>query len=353
LDCEMCFTQVGLELTRVTVVDVNHTVIYDEFVVPENPIVDYNTRYSGITAQTLEGITRDLSQVQREVLEFLFEETILVGHSLENDLLSLKIVHKRVIDTAVLYPHKNGDNFKFSLRFLAQKFLSKSIQENLEGHDSKEDASTALELVQFKLSAGEGFFHLDSDEDTESLFSRLRQHQKHCAFIAEQDLLNRHIFPNVKSFPISSDTEVKQQLLQRVHEENQFVCAQFVDLSHYYDALYGRNKKVENSEEVEAEDDGEEQSSPLPTIEETEEDKAEALEILKKLDQTVKDLHEALPANSVFFVAGLSGPTREVQRWQMKKNRGQSIGSWTDANDIEFERAVNIIRQGVFFSCVK
>jgi len=33
--------------------------------------------------------------------QLLSEKTIIVGHSLENDLRALKLVHKRVIDTAL------------------------------------------------------------------------------------------------------------------------------------------------------------------------------------------------------------------------------------------------------------
>ena len=44
--------------------------------------------------------------------ELLCEDTILIGHSLENDLRAMKLVHKKVIDSSVVYMRKNGTKFK-------------------------------------------------------------------------------------------------------------------------------------------------------------------------------------------------------------------------------------------------
>lgn len=89
---------------------------------------------------------------QEEFLKIVYEETILVGHSLENDLLALKISHSLVIDTAVLYKSPRG--YKIALRVLSEKFLSRSIQVSGNGHDSTEDAKAAMELALLKIRHG-------------------------------------------------------------------------------------------------------------------------------------------------------------------------------------------------------
>lgn len=66
--------------------------------------------------------------VQEKILEIIEAGTILVGHSLENDLRCLKIVHDRVIDTSIIYPHRQPP-YKCSLRNLVKKHLNKSIQQ--------------------------------------------------------------------------------------------------------------------------------------------------------------------------------------------------------------------------------
>lgn len=45
-------------------------------------------------------------------------ETILIGHALDNDLKTLRIIHHRCVDTVVLYPHSLGAPYRRALRDL-------------------------------------------------------------------------------------------------------------------------------------------------------------------------------------------------------------------------------------------
>lgn len=92
--------------------------------------------------------------LQEDFLRLVYKETILVGHSLENDLLALKIKHDLVIDTAILYRHPRGRSYKTALRVLTRKFLSREIQDSGNGHDSVEDARATMELALLKIKHG-------------------------------------------------------------------------------------------------------------------------------------------------------------------------------------------------------
>ncbi|CAL8306782.1 unnamed protein product [Lota lota] len=151
LDCEMCYTKQGLELTRVTVVNSELKVIYDTFVKPDSKVVDYNTRFSGVTEEDLDNTTITLRDVQAVLLSMFSAESILLGHSLESDLLTLKLIHSTVIDTAIVFPHRLGLPYKRALRNLMADHLKRIIQDNVDGHDSSEDARACMELMFWKL----------------------------------------------------------------------------------------------------------------------------------------------------------------------------------------------------------
>lgn len=72
-------------------VDGDGKLLYNSFVKPKNKIVNYATVYSGITEELLEPITTTLEDVQRKLAEIIDYNTVLVGHSLNCDLVVLKV----------------------------------------------------------------------------------------------------------------------------------------------------------------------------------------------------------------------------------------------------------------------
>ncbi|CAD8112194.1 unnamed protein product [Paramecium primaurelia] len=147
MDCEMVQTENRLELARVSIVDYNYNVVLDILVKPQTKILDYNTKYSGITEDMLSNVTVTLTEAQKMVKSILDEDSILIGHSLENDLNALQIIHHKCVDTSVLYMTES--NRKLSLKNLAYKYLNLSIQKDT--HDSNEDAKIALSLAKLRI----------------------------------------------------------------------------------------------------------------------------------------------------------------------------------------------------------
>lgn len=123
----------------------------------------------------LRPVTTSLRDIQETLLEIITPQTVLVGHSLNSDLTALKLTHPFIVDTSIIYPHPRGPPLKSSLKWLAQKYLSREIQKNhgSSGHDSVEDARACLDLVREKCERGPKWG--TSEANTESIFKRLER----------------------------------------------------------------------------------------------------------------------------------------------------------------------------------
>lgn len=183
LDCEMCYTVHGMELVRMTVTAwPSGDVVFDVLVRPIGEILDLNTRFSGVTAQQMatarpynlddDGsgsgsgsgsslrIVSSPAAARGLLLSYIGPETPIIGHALENDLGVLRLIHPYLVDTVVLFPHQLGLPYRNSLKNLARCHLDRAIQEEAAradpakalGHDSKEDAVVAGELVRSKIA---------------------------------------------------------------------------------------------------------------------------------------------------------------------------------------------------------
>uniref|UniRef100_A0A8D0HS45 Exonuclease domain-containing protein n=1 Tax=Sphenodon punctatus TaxID=8508 RepID=A0A8D0HS45_SPHPU len=97
---------------------------------PDNEIIDYNTKLSGVTAEDLKNALPSIRDVQAILLNLFSADTILIGHSLESDLFALKLFHNSVVDTSVVFPHRLGLPHKRALRNLIADYLRRIIQDD-------------------------------------------------------------------------------------------------------------------------------------------------------------------------------------------------------------------------------
>ena len=177
-DCEMGYTTLGLELIRLTATSwPDGGQLLDVLVRPLGEVLCLNSRFSGVwpvdysnaipyAPGYMHDHTKDEGPSARKrlllvntpaeardlLLDHLTTTTPLIGHALENDLCSARIIHPAIVDTVLLYPHPRGLPIRHGLKMLVKKYLNKDIQiGGAQGHDSKEDALASGELVRLKV----------------------------------------------------------------------------------------------------------------------------------------------------------------------------------------------------------
>jgi len=71
LDCEMVRCVTGMQMARMSLVDHDDTVLCDILIKPHDEILDYNTEFSGITAEMLADVVTTLQEGQEEFFKFV------------------------------------------------------------------------------------------------------------------------------------------------------------------------------------------------------------------------------------------------------------------------------------------
>ncbi|TFK43452.1 ribonuclease H-like domain-containing protein [Crucibulum laeve] len=155
MDCEMVYTTGGMRVARVSVVDGAGVEIFDELVKMDEGVhvIDYVTRFSGITEEGHSKALLPLVSIRKALDLLIDQDTILIGHGLDNDLKTLRIIHHKCIDTAILFPHSAGAPYRRALKDLVREKLGRLIQtgDATVGHSSAEDATATLDLVRWHI----------------------------------------------------------------------------------------------------------------------------------------------------------------------------------------------------------
>ena len=154
IDCEMIKTSKGEEVARLSVVDKNGELVLDEFFKPLGEVEDYRTKFSGITEELVMNREYTSDKSVDILAKVADSHTIIVGHSLENDLRALKVIHDKVIDTALIYNADSKYPSKPPLAKLYSKYIKKPFRtEQMGGHDSIEDAKASIELANYAMKS--------------------------------------------------------------------------------------------------------------------------------------------------------------------------------------------------------
>lgn len=166
IDCEMVGVLHGKpsergergELAQLCAVDIlSGETLIDKLVSPEEKVINWRTRYSGISPATInaaraEGrLLRGWRVARAELLRYIDADTILVGHDLQSDLHVLRLAHSRIIDTAMQTAEAvfgGVERFRriWGLKNLANVLTGLKIQVGKHGHDCVEDTLATREI---------------------------------------------------------------------------------------------------------------------------------------------------------------------------------------------------------------
>lgn len=318
MDCEFCLSNNGHVLTRISIVDFSGRTLYDTYVKPSTPIIDYLTKYSGITVEKLENVTTTLSEVQQKVIDIIHKQDIIIGHSLESDLNVIKIRHPNIVDTSLCYHSVRGPPYKPGLRYLAKLHLGKSIQEgesNGEGHSSVEDALTCLELVKMKILNGQLF---GEQVKSDSIFKRIDNQRR-----------------------LKGKNPIRSLVVDRRYQNSQNETVRTVGVCSDKEAL-----------EVLGIDKEEKEDYDISIV---------ALYENDNLNDNLEKIYQSLPSNSLFIISNLP-PTEQVSILQREKNEFRNFKGelnewegdvWDFDKEVLLKQEIELSRKGVSFIKIK
>lgn len=94
---------------RVSVVDYfTAEVLVDKLIFPDEPLLNYNTRFSGVNhaqmarAKSMGDCFFGIAAAREAIWKFIGPDTIVVAHSGQNDMNSLRWLHGNIVDTQLV-----------------------------------------------------------------------------------------------------------------------------------------------------------------------------------------------------------------------------------------------------------
>lgn len=160
LDCEMAGTGRSInEVVMLCAVDYTTGVsLINALVQPDGRITDMRTDIHGIKKDDLDKAVRNSrallgwKQARAELWKYIDADTILIGHSLHNDLDVLRMIHNRVVDSEILTRNVVGiPQYRQSLSHLCKELLGIDLrgEEDDSVHTCMDDVMATRELVLY------------------------------------------------------------------------------------------------------------------------------------------------------------------------------------------------------------
>ena len=315
-----------------------------------------------MTPAKLNPVTTSLSDIQSRLLEILTPQTIIIGHSVDSDLTALKMTHPFIIDTSLLYPHPRGPPMKSSLKWLAQKYVSREIQKGhgATGHDSVEDARACLDLVKLKCEKGPKWG--TQEATVESIFKRLERASAHRSEVGKTGAIIDHGAPE-KNFGqmadhcvgCSTDEEIVAGVKRAVlgDEDGARIPGGGVKLSwarlrelDIVRGWRGDNRHAPQGDEING-------SDPSVTA---------LAEAVARTSAHIEAIHALLPPCTLLIVYSGTGDPREMARLQKRhrkfkreyqtKKWDEIAEKWTDREEQQLKEACRKAREGVGLLCI-
>lgn len=160
LDCEMAGVKGGgSEIVSICVVDFfTKEILVNSLVKPGEFIIQWRSDIHGVTPATMSiAVARQQAldgwkAAREELWKHANEHTVLVGQSLHNDLKALRVVHTKIVDTAIVsaeaaFGRGERAGRKWGLEVLCKELLNLRIRLGSGVHNDMEDTMAAREVA--------------------------------------------------------------------------------------------------------------------------------------------------------------------------------------------------------------